>query len=199
MCCCELYVEGTAHQVHSGISVWFDCVTLNTILKLLRSRWTSVLQDEFCVLQWELCGRYFTAGGHRCCSLNWVCYNEHYEDGTSKLLDIRIVGWMECVSANIIWKILHSRWTVVLQNVWCVLGRKLFRKYFTAFIQCYCSLNGVCYCEHYVEVTSQQVDSSIAGWVVCVTANIIRKLLQCMLTVFLQFEWSLIHRILCGI
>ena len=174
MCCCELYVEGTAHQVHSGISVWFDCVTLNTILKLLRSRWTSVLQDEFCVLQWELCGRYFTAGGHRCCSLNWVCYNEHYEDGTSKLLDIRIVGWMECVSANIIWKILHSRWTVVLQNVWCVLGRKLFRKYFTAFIQC------------------------IAVWMECVTVNIMWKLLHSRWTVVLQVELCVLLQTLYG-
>jgi len=41
---------------------------------------------------------------------------------------------------NIMWKLLHSRWTVVL-----------------------CLLNGVCCSEHYVEGTAQQVDSGIVG------------------------------------
>ena len=35
-------------------------------------------------------------------------------------------------------------------------------RYFTAGGQWYCSLDGVCYSEHYVEGTSQQVDSGIA-------------------------------------
>ena len=34
--------------------------------------------------------------------------------------------------------------------------------YFSADGECYCNLNGVCYSEHYVEGTSQQVDSAIA-------------------------------------
>ena len=36
-------------------------------------------------------------------------------------------------------------------------------KYFTACGQWYCSLNGVCYSEHYVEGTAQQVDSGIVA------------------------------------
>jgi len=43
---------------------------------------------------------------------------------------------------NIIWKILHSRW------------------------------NGVCYGEHYVEDTSEQVDSEIAVSMNCLQVNI---------------------------
>ena len=40
---------------------------------------------------------------------------------------------------NIMWKLLHSKWTVLL---W---------------------VDGVCYSEHYVEGTAQQVDSGIVG------------------------------------
>jgi uncharacterized membrane protein YccF (DUF307 family) len=36
-----------------------------------------------------------------------------YED-TSQLLDSDIAALMECVTVNIIWKILQSMWTVVL-------------------------------------------------------------------------------------
>jgi hypothetical protein len=46
---------------------------------------------------------------------------------------------MGAVTVNIIWKILHSRWTVVFRVEWG------------------------CYSEHYLEDTSQQVDSGIAG------------------------------------
>ena len=35
-------------------------------------------------------------------------------------------------------------------------------RYFTAVEHWYCSLNEVCYSEHYLEDTSQQVDSGIA-------------------------------------
>ena len=38
---------------------------------------------------------------------------------------------------------------------------KFIGRYFTAGGQWYCSLNGACYSEHYVEDTSQQVDSGI--------------------------------------
>jgi hypothetical protein len=48
---------------------------------------------------------------------------------------------------------------VVRAKVHCTfIGR-----YFTAGGQWYCSLNGVSYCEHYVEGTSQPVDSGIAA------------------------------------
>jgi hypothetical protein len=70
---------------------------------------------------------------------------------------------MECVTVYIISKILHSRWTVVLQLEWIVLQRTICGNYFTAGGQWYCSLKGVCYSEHYVEDTSQQADSSIAA------------------------------------
>ena len=36
-------------------------------------------------------------------------------------------------------------------------------RYCTAGGQWYCSLNGVCYSEQYVEVTAQQVNSGIVG------------------------------------
>ena len=94
--------------------------------KIHHSRWTMVLQLEWSVLQWTISGRYFTA------------------------VDSGIVAWMECVTVNIIWKILHS------SGQW------------------YCSLNGVCYSEHYVEDTSQQ-------W-----------------TVVLQLEWSVLQWTLSG-
>jgi hypothetical protein len=42
-----------------------------------------------------------------------------------------------------------------------VLQRTLTGSYFTEGGRWYCSLNVVCYSEHYVEVTSQQVDSGV--------------------------------------
>jgi len=49
-------------------------------------------------------------------------------------------------------------------NVIRVKGQGMFNgRYITAGGQWYCSWNGVCYSEHYVEDTSQQVDSSIAA------------------------------------
>jgi len=64
---------------------------------------------------------------------------------------------------NIMWKVLHSRWTVVLWLEWSVLQWTLCGGYCTVGGQWYCSLNGVCYSEHYVEGTALQVDSSIVG------------------------------------
>jgi len=62
----------------------------------------------------------------------------------------------------------------------------------TAGGECYCSLNGVCYGHHYVEVTAQQVESSIAGTMECDTVNILRKLLHRSWTMVLQFGWSVL-------
>jgi len=71
---------------------------------------------------------------------------------------------MECVTVNFIWKILHSRWTVVL------------------------GLNGVCYSEHYMEDTLEKVDSCIAASMECVTVNIILKIIHSRWTVELWLE-----------
>jgi len=46
---------------------------------------------------------------------------------------------MECVTVNIIWKILHRKWTVVLQLECSVLQWKLSGRYCTAGVQWYCS------------------------------------------------------------
>jgi len=70
---------------------------------------------------------------------------------------------MKCFAVNIIWKILHSLRRVVLQLERSALQRTLSERYFTAGGQWYCSLNEVCYSEHYLENTSQQVDSGIAA------------------------------------
>jgi len=40
---------------------------------------------------------------------------------TAQQVDSGIVGGMECVTVNIMWKVLHSRWKVVLQVEWSVL------------------------------------------------------------------------------
>ena len=146
--------------------------------KILQSRWTVVLHLEWSVLQWTLSGRYFSAGGQWYCSLNGVCYSEHYVEDISQLVGSGIAAWMECVTVNIVWKILHSTWTVVLQLDWRVLQWTLYGRYFTAGGQWYCSLNGVRCSEHYMEDTAQQVDSGIAAWMECVTVNIIWKILH---------------------
>jgi len=51
-----------------------------------------------------------------------------------------IAAWLECVTVNIIWNILHR------------VG------------QWYCSLNGVRYSLYFLESTLQQVDTGIAVW-----------------------------------
>ena len=56
---------------------------------------------------------------------------------------------------------LHPLNTTVLQQILNALQRTLCGRYFTAGGQWYCSLNGVFYSEHYVEVTAQHVDSGI--------------------------------------
>ena len=51
--------------------------------------------------------------------------------------------------------------------VLCVIREKVqgtvIGRYFRTGGQWYCSLNGVCYSEHYVEGTSQQADSGTAA------------------------------------
>ena len=64
---------------------------------------------------------------------------------------------------NSMWKLLHSRWTVVLCVEWSVLQFTVCGRCCTAGGQLYCGLNGVCYSEQYVEGTAQQVDSGIVG------------------------------------
>jgi hypothetical protein len=61
------------------------------------------------------------------------------------------------------WKILQNRWAVVLQLEWSVLQSTLCGRYYRTGGQWYCSLNGVCYSEHYLEDTTEQVDSGIAA------------------------------------
>jgi hypothetical protein len=51
---------------------------------------------------------------------------------------------------------------VVLQLELSVIKLTLSGKYFTASGQCFCSLNEVCYSEHYLEDTLQQVDSGFS-------------------------------------
>ena len=166
--------------------------------KIYYSWWTVVLQLEWSVLHWTLCGSYITAGGQWYCILNGVCYSEHYVEDTLQRVDSGIAALMECVTVNIMWKIHYSWWTVVLQLEWSVLQWTLCGRYITAGGQWYCSLNGVCYSEHYVEDTSQQVDSGIAAWMECVTVNVMWKILHSGWTVVLQLEWSVLQWTLCG-
>jgi len=46
--------------------------------------------------------------------LNVLFYSEHYVEGTAQQVDSGIVGRMECVTVNSMWKVLHSMWSVVL-------------------------------------------------------------------------------------
>ena len=61
------------------------------------------------------------------------------------------------------WKVLHSKWAVVLWDEWSVLQCTIGGRYCTAGGQWCCGLNVVCYSEHYVEGTAQQVESGIVG------------------------------------
>jgi len=151
-----------------------ECVTVNINWKKPHSRWTVILQVEWSVLQWTIYGRYSTAGWQCYCSLNGVCYSEHYVEGTAQQVDSFIAGWMECVTVNFMWKLLHSRWTVLLQVEWSVLKWTSCGRYCSAGGQCYCRLNGVWYSDHYVEDSAQQFE------------------------VLLQFEWSVLQWNLCG-
>jgi len=206
----EQYVEGTAEQVDSGIVGLMLCVTENIMWKilhsrwtvvswveysvlhwiimwkLLHSRWTVVLWVECSVLHWTVCGRYCTSGGQWCCVLNVVSYIEHNVEGTAQQVDSGIVAWMDCVTMNIMWKILHSRWAVLLWLEWSVLMWTLCGIYCTAGGQCYCGLNGIYFSEHYEEETAQQEECDIAAWKDYVIVNFKWNLLfsDCSKTLF---------------
>jgi len=137
--------------------------------KLQHSRWTVVLCVECCVLQWTVCGNYCTAVGLWYCGLNGVCYSEQYVEVTAQHLDSGIVGWMDCVTENSMWKVLHSGWTELLWVEWSALQWTVCGSYFTAGGQLYCGLNIVCYSEHYVEVTAQQVTVAL-----CVECSVLQ-------------------------
>jgi len=166
--------------------------------KVLHNRWTVVFCVDWSVLQSTLCGRYCTAGVEWSCSLNVVCYSEHYEEGTLQKVDNSIAGWMDCVTVIFMWKVLHSRWSVVLWVECSVLQWRVIGRYCTAVGQCYCVLNVICYSEQYMEVTAQQLKSGILGWMECVTVNIMWKVLHSRWTVVLLVEWNVLQWTLCG-
>jgi hypothetical protein len=137
--------------------------TGNSLMCVTVVTYGAAVRFIYWVLSWErhvirakaygtLIWRHFTAGGQCYCSLNGVCYSEHYLEDNSQQVDSSIAAWMEWVTVNIIWKIFHTDG------------------------QFYCSLNVVCYSEHYLEDNSQQVDSGTVAWMECVTVNIIWKL-----------------------
>jgi len=65
---------------------------VNSMWKVLLSRWSVGLWVECSVLQLTVCGRYCTAGGMWDCGLNIVCYSEHYVEGTAQQVEYGIVG-----------------------------------------------------------------------------------------------------------
>ena len=178
-------MENTAQKVNSGIGAWMECVTVNIIWKILYNRWTVVLRLDWSVLQWALYGRYFRESGQLYCSFNGVCYSEHYFEDNSQQVDSGIVAWIDYVTVNIIWKIIHNSWAVILQLELIVLQWTLYGRYCTGGGQWYCSLNWLCYSEHYMEDTAQEVDSGISAWMECVTVNIIWKIMHSGWTVLL--------------
>jgi len=59
-----------------------------------------------------LCGGYSIAGGQWYFSLNEFSYSEQYVEITSQQVYSCIVARMMYVTLNIMWKLLHSSWTV---------------------------------------------------------------------------------------
>jgi hypothetical protein len=103
-----------------------------------------------------------------------VHYSEYYMEYTSQQVDINITVWMNCISVNIIWKILHTWWTLLLQFQWSALRWILYGRYFTASEHWYCSSNEV----HY--------------------SYVIWKILHSKRTLELQFQWSALQWIIYG-
>ena len=110
--------------------------------------WSWVLHVIREKVQVTFVGRYFPAGGQWYCRLNRVCYSESYLEGTSQQVDSGIAAWMECVTVKVIWKVLHSRWTVVLPLEQSVLQWKLSGRYCIGNGHLYCSLNRLRYNFH---------------------------------------------------
>jgi len=50
-----------------------------------------------------------------------VCYIESYVEGTAQKVYCLIAGRMGCVTLNMMWKLLHSIWRVLLQVEWSML------------------------------------------------------------------------------
>ena len=150
------------------------------------------------MLQWTLHGSYSTIVGQWRCGLNGVCYSEQNVEGTAQQVDRAIVGSMECVSVNIMWKLLHGRWTVVFWLERSVLQWGISGRNCKAGGEQNCSLNWMCYSDHYVENTAQQMDNGIVAWMECVTVNIMSKLQHSKWTVVLWLEWSALQWTLCG-
>ena len=81
---------------------------MNICWKILHNSRTVVLEHEWSVLHLTLSGRYFTACEQFYYSLNGGLNSEKYLEDSSQQVDSAIAARMECVTVNIIWKILHS-------------------------------------------------------------------------------------------
>ena len=65
---------------------------MNSMWKVLHSKWKVVLWVDWSVLEWTLCGRYCKAGGQRYCASIVLCYSEQYVEGTIQQVDSYTVG-----------------------------------------------------------------------------------------------------------
>jgi hypothetical protein len=173
--------------VDNCISSWMKCVTENNIGKILLNVWTIIFHLEWSVLQWTLYEWYFRACGQLYCKLNEGRYSEHYMKDISQQVDNCTASWMKCITVNIIWKILHSRWTIVFHLEWSALEWTLYKIYFTAGGQFYFILNEVRYSDQYREDTSHHVDNFNSSWMKCLTV-IIWKILHWKWSIVLHFE-----------
>ena len=63
---------------------------MNIMCNILHCRWRVVLQIEWSVLP------------------------EYYVEFSAQQMDCGIVGGMQCDTVNIMWEVLHSKWTVLL-------------------------------------------------------------------------------------
>ena len=146
-----------------------NCYTVNIIWKMFHSSRTVELELQLTLIQWKLPGRDFTASWQCFCSLNGLCFSEHYVEGISQHVDSFIAAW---------WNLMQ----------WTFCGR-----YLTAVGLWYCNLKQMCYSELYLKYTSQQVDSGISARIKCNRVNIIWKILQRKWTVILHLEWHMIQ------
>ena len=94
-------------------------------------------------------------------------------DVTAQQVDSCIAAWMDCVAVNIMWMVLHSKWTVLLQLELIVLQWTL------------------------CDVTAQQVESCILFWMEFATVYIMWKLRHSSWAVSLWLEWSVLKWTLC--
>jgi hypothetical protein len=125
-----------------------------------------------------------------------VLYIEYYTEHIFHEKDTGFAGWMNCVTVNIIWKLVHSRRLYLFQLEWNMLQWILYWRYFGAGGHWYCRLNELCYSEYCMEVSSQQEVILIAPWMKYVTVDIIREIIRSKRTLLLQFERSVVQLIL---